>query len=118
MRKLYSKLSDINLDIKIYKSLHRKFPSGSKEQNDIGKELEWLKVHKHDLINKNKGNAAFWHNGIPPTEVKKPKPPTKESRRKKDRQSLKKEIEFYSNKDQSKEIKEHLDDLKSRLMMI
>lgn len=118
MRKLYSKLCDINLDIKTYKSLHRKFLRGSSEQMAVSKELEWLKTHKEHLINKNKGNAAFWHNGIPPAEVKKQKVSTEQSKRQKHLQFLKKEIEFYSNKDQSKEIKEHLDDLKNQLKMI
>ena len=118
MRKLYTKLSDINLDIKEYKDLQRKYPSRSIEYKEIAKELKWLVEYKKKLNKTNKGNAAYWHYGIPPAEMKKTKPLTEQSRRQKDLQFLKKEIEFYSNKDQSKEIKEHLEDLKSRRAMI
>jgi hypothetical protein len=118
MRKLYHKLCDINRDIKKYKNLQRKHLPGSKEHNEIAKEIEHLKSLKEKLSKRNKGNAAYWHNGIPPAEVKKSKPLSEQAKRQKERQFLKKEIEFYTDKEQSEEIKEHIEGLKSRLAMI
>lgn len=116
MRKVYHKLCDLNLDIKENKNLQRKQKPGSKAHKDIANVLEYLVSLKEKLSKSNKGNAAYWHNGIPPAEVKKSKPLSEQAKRQKERQSLKNEIQEYSDRKQA--IAEHLDGLKRQLSML
>jgi hypothetical protein len=113
MRKLYYKSCDINRDIKKYKMMLRKHLPGSKEHKDIAKEIEWLVSQKENLSKSNKGNAAYWHNGIPPAEVKKSKPLSEQAKRQKERQFLKDEIQKYS--DNIQELEKHRADLQRQL---
>ena len=76
MRKVFYKLHDINHEIKECRKLQRKFERGSRKHKDITAELEWLLEQKEKLSKANKGNAAYWHDGIPPAPVKKAKPLT------------------------------------------
>ena len=116
MRKVYHKLCDINRDIKKYKMMLRKHKRGSREHKEIANELEHLVRLKEKLSKSNKGNAAYWHNGIPPAEVKKSKPLSEQAKRQKERQFLKNEIQEYSDRRQA--ITEHLDGLKRQLSML
>jgi hypothetical protein len=116
MIKVYRKSPDINRDIKKYKMMLRKHLPGSKEYKDIANELEYLVRLKEKLSKSNKGNAAYWHNGIPPVEVKKSKPLSEQAKRQNKRQFLKNEIQEYSDRRQA--ITEHLDGLKRQLSML
>ena len=116
MRKLYYKSCDINRDIKKYKMMLRKHKPSSKEHKEIANELEHLVRLKEKLSKSNKGNAAYWHNGIPPAEVKKSKPLSEQAKTQNKRQFLKNEIQEYSDRRQA--ITEHLDGLKRQLSML
>lgn len=116
MRKVFYKLRDINHDIKEYRKQQRKFERGSKKHKDITAELEWLLEQKEKLSKANKGNAAYWHHGIPPAPVKKAKPLTARAKKQKQKKYLEDQIQIYSDKQQA--IREHIDDLQRQLALL
>tara|TARA_B100001123_G_C14632259_1_gene758224 strand:+ start:232 stop:597 length:366 start_codon:yes stop_codon:yes gene_type:complete len=121
MIKTYYKSMDIKNDIKNCERLRRKYSAGSKEYKEITKELDWLKGQKKALDKKNKGNAAYWHNGIPPRLAKKPKALTAKAEKQRRRLYLQHEISIYTEKEQAitePAITEHLDALKKQLASI
>ena len=120
MKKLYHKSCDINGDIKKYKRMLRNYKPGSKEHKDIAKEIKWLNRHKENLSKRNRGNAGYWHNGIPPAEVKKSKPLSEQAKRQKKRQFLEEEIKFFKDRNQAitggdPDLLRHLNDLENQL---
>lgn len=108
MQKQYYKLKDVRYDIVEYKKLLRQYSAGTPMHKDILAELKYLQCLENKLIKRNKGNRAFFDNGIPSPRAKKQKSP-KDKRE----QFLQSEIRNYQKTQQ--EIQKHLSTLTDEL---